>query len=158
MTVPAPTRDAVMDALYALIDYGNGTGPGATLGFKSSWRKLPPYEVLSSEKQPAIIMSLYQEHIMHEGRGLPVKRQYNVQFTIFAMCNQEALGDDVLNPLLDQLMYTALAPDDHGPNGEPVCTLGGLVNRVWIEGTIHRDPGDLTGQIACTVPVYILVP
>ena len=161
MPVPTPTREVVLNALYALIDCGTqvSPGPGIAMGFKSSWRRLPPYEVLIAERQPAIIQTLYAEHIQHVGRGLPYKRHYAVQWTIFAMCaNQEDTGDGVLNPLLDQILYTALAPDTAPPDGEPICTLGGLVNRVWIEGTIGRDPGDLTGQVACTVPINILVP
>jgi len=105
--------------------------------------------------QPAIIQTLYGEQNAHEGRGLDVKRTYHVQWTIFARCpDMQTSGDTVLDPLLDAIMFTALAPDP----GENYCSLGGLVNRVWIEGRIERDPGDLTNQISCAIPIMVLVP
>ncbi len=48
-----------------------------------------------------------------------------------------------------------LAGDDPGTGN---LTLGGLVQRVWIDGEAFRDPGDLDSQGLVIVPLKIQYP
>ncbi len=60
----------------------------------------------------------------------------------------------IVNDFLDAL-DAVLARDDPGTGN---LTLGGLVQRVWIDGEPFRDPGDLDNQGLVIVPVKIQYP
>lgn len=148
------TREQVITALAALFAV---PGPGVALGFCFSGRKIKMFDKIGLDKQPAIFVAEMHDDVMREPRGLTRRMIMNVQLNVFARVpDQDTDGAPTINTLLDAV-EGAFAPDAQGLPWN-ACTLGGLVQRVWIEGQIRKNPGDLNGQAYASVPVKILVP
>jgi len=109
---------------------------------------------VTAEEQPALFMSDHTENQVSSSRGLPRKTEWDVVFFIYARAPDEnTLGTVVLNNLLDAL-EDALVPSV----SDNVLTLGGTVYRVWGDGEIRKDPGDLDGQAVAIYPMKIRPP
>ena len=142
--MPFIARNTIMDALEALIKQQPA--------FKTVDRKLRMWDQLSPQDQPACFLVVHDDEYMPRGRGTPRRLMMNVVAWVMARTD-DATGGEVLSDLIDAL-EDALAPDP----GSVVCTLGGLVNRAFMEGKCPQDPGDLDGQALALVPIKIIVP
>jgi hypothetical protein len=136
-------RASIYAALFALIE----TTPGFT---KTSQRLEFPS---SDSEQPALYLRRCDdEYLPREGRWGPAKVILNCELIIYYRTT------DVNEPPgieLDVLIGNAEA--QLAPVGTAeVQTLGGLVQRLWIEGTIKKDDGALYGQAGAIIPVKIL--
>jgi len=164
MNPGGPTREQVMAAMLA--------AASAAANFKTVSRRvvLAPSSAgtpvpATPALQPALYLLEDNEQTIQKTHGAPWKRLWRVQLWVWAQIPNGATpgvpdvtipGGAVINPLLESI-ETVFQPDsvEYG-----VFTLGGLVERCWIEGTTVKITGDLNpdGQCLAIVPVSILVP
>lgn len=135
-------REAIHQALFALLQ----TVPG----FVTSSRRLKHWGEVDKNKQPALFLAAEGEEVT-QGQEQP--RRYTLRFSVYLY----AKGDDKdipsarLNPLLDGVLQALSGP----PITHNVQTLGGMVTRCWVEGTIQTDEGVLGDQAVAIVPIRI---
>jgi hypothetical protein len=123
--------------------------------FKIMSRKLKLWDEVPPEMQPALYMVEHGERPLLTPRGLPRKTEWDVLLFIYARADQEGLiGSIILNNLIDEVEAVLQINDQQENN----LTLGGLVYRVWVEGLIRKDPGDLEGQALALYPIKIRPP
>jgi len=146
-------REPIAAALLALFK----AAPG---GFLTIGRRhvMPPD--LTPTQQPALFIAFTSEDTVQKLPTMPGKT--TLEASLFVYCRgpgtqeppgeEQVLTESVLNGLLDDV-EAALDPGDGNPQ-----TLGGLVSRCWIEGTVYKDPGVLTDQAMAIMPVRMLVP
>lgn len=143
----------------------------------------PTVTVATPPAQPALILVEDIEHHVHSGgHGPPTKRTMGVMLMIWALKDRDPGSEDfgadenqdfndsanlsapdyaetgatLVNTLLEAV-EAVLVPD----NAATQCfTLGGLVQRCWIEGTVTKVSGDLdpNGQAFLAIPLSILIP
>ena len=122
--------------------------------------------VATPPQQPALVLLEDSEHHVHSGQGLPTKRTLSVMLMIWqkklrdatspASPDSSATGASIVNTTLESV--EAVFKADNLAKG--TFTLGGLVDRCWIEGTVTKISGDLDpeGQTFLAIPVSILMP
>ncbi len=136
-------RGSIYTALYVLI---KGTPGFAYVGKRL---KFPQ----DQDEQPAMFLRRFDDEYLPRDRfNFPAKVILSAELIIYYKTNNklEAPGDQ-----LDVLI--GLAEAQIAPQGSAeVQTLGGLVQRLWIEGTIKKDDGALTGQAGAIIPIKIL--
>ena len=148
------SRESIAIALLALFR----ATPG---GFITIGRRhiMPP--ALTPPQQPALFVTFTSEDVRQALPTTPGRA--TLEATLIVYCqgpgtdeapgSETALAETTLNGLLADI-EAALAPDSDGD----AQTLGGLVSRCWIEGTLYKDPGILANQAMAMVPVRMLVP
>ena len=122
-------------------------------GLVTVQRQLQLWDAFPDIRQPALCQVEHSEEEEPRGRGLPPKIKLEVKLYVYIK-TPNGNGGTLINQLLAAIV-AALPLDDRD---QTVCTLGGLVNRVWIEGKILKDPGDLDQQAIFIVPLFILLP
>ena len=146
--IPPPSRESVMTAFFGKLQILRPV-PFITLS-----RKLKLWNETPLEEQPALFMVEHLERPHPSTRGLPRRTEWEIELYIYARApDQNVFGSAILNNLLDTV-EAALAPDA----AENVLTLNGLVYRIWSEGEIRKDPGDLDGQAVAIFPWRIRPP
>jgi hypothetical protein len=137
-----------MTALYAKFQALSPT-PFVTVS-----RQLKQYFDVSAECKPALFMTEHTEKSLTNARLTPGKSEWDIMLFIYARVpdDGESIGASILNNLLDAV-DTALKPDVNGN-----VSLGGIVYRVWPDGLIHKDPGDLDGEAIALYPIKIRPP
>lgn len=145
----ATTREQAMEALFALLQ----TVPG----FNSYSRRLKMWTQVPTESQPALFLVEHSESRLTSLRGTPGRLQLLANIWIMLKTTDpEIIGGTELNNLLDAI-ETTIETSGVDPKVN-VQTLGGLVNRCWVNGTVIKDPGDIDGQALAIMPVNILMP
>lgn len=142
-------REAIYAALFAKLS--------ASTSFKTSSRRLMHWADVPAVEQPALFTSQKNETAAPASAvpGQPTLWTLSVDVYVYA----NTAGDtskspaEILNPLLDAVT-ACLAIDNVIKNK---CTLGGLVEHAWIEGTIETDEGVLGDQAVAIIPISILV-
>lgn len=126
----------------------------------------PTPQVATPPDQPALILVEDVERHVHTGHGTPTKRTMGVMLMVWvkkprspnspSAPDQSQTGATIVNMLLTSI-EAVFAPDNVM---QRTFTLGGLVERCWIEGIITKVSGDLDpdGQAFLAVPVSILIP
>jgi hypothetical protein len=126
----------------------------------------PTVTVATPIAQPALILVEDVERHTHSGHGTPTKRTLGVMLMIWAQKprdiqnpaapDQTTTGATLVNTLLEALESVFVADDP----STGCFTLGRLVQRAWIEGTLTKVSGDLdpNGQTFLAVPISILIP
>lgn len=147
------SRETIMNALLAQLVTATVNGAPA---FNTSGRRLKLWSDVPGGDQPAIFLVEKNEiHTQQPPQGLTSKVQITANAIIYVATTDPTIPPfSLANPVLDALTV-ALQPDDLYRN---VFTLGGLVYRCWIEGTIMMTPGDLDGQAMMIVPIILLLP
>jgi hypothetical protein len=158
-----PTRESVMTALLALA--------ATATSFATVTRQIvlipgaPTPSVATPPAQPALLLLEDHEMTARPNHGGPPKRTWFVQLWLWCQIPDGAtpgvpdgatLGATLINNLIEAV-ETALAPDNAQLG---VLTLGGLVQRCWIEGATIKISGDAdpNGQCFAIIPISILVP
>lgn len=142
-------RDGILNALYSRLKTKLGSAV-VTMGRR---HMMPPQ--LTSAMQPALFVVQGGEMKEPHPRGTGGKVILHV--LLVAYCYDNAANSDgstQLNILIGKI-EDALAPDDASTL---VQTLGGKVDRCWIEGESDIDPGVFGQQAVAIIPVRILVP
>jgi hypothetical protein len=149
LNIPPASREVVMEAFLSTLS----TLSPAT--FVTVERKLRLWDDVPPEQQPALFITEHTEHQLNNPRGLPSKRELNVMLFVYAKVPDDgvSIGATILNNLADAI-EGVLKPD----TSEPVQTLGGIVYRVWSDGLVRKDPGDLDGQALLLYPLKIRMP
>ena len=142
-------REPVYEALFALGGALTWPGGGAFVG--TSRRVKTPDRVIGST--PYLCQGEYSESTTQQTR-LPQLRVWRAAWFIYLFNgDDEAVIYQQLNPILDAI--DALFPAD--PELE-VQTLGGLVNKVWVDGETRKYGGNIDGTLLCVVPLSISCP
>jgi hypothetical protein len=148
---PPTSREDVMTALFALLQTLQTSQIVVTCD-----RRLKLWFEISSEEKPAVYMVEHEEDNQPSPSGMSPKRQWQVMIFIYADAPQDGVtkGSILLNNLIDQV-EAAL-----GLQGGAISmqNLGGRVYRVWSEGRVLKDPGDLDGHALAIYPVHIRAP
>lgn len=142
------TREAIMIALLAL---------GATLqwgsppsGFVYTSRRVKTADQLEG-LQPALMQSKFRETV-DQAYGVSAKRIFDVEwFIYFYQGDDDAITEIETDQILDAV--DALFEPLFGP-----VTLGGLVERVFVQGETMILGGNITGQVMIVVPLKIICP
>lgn len=147
-SIPPPSRESVMSALFDKLLI---LKPDV---FITMSRKLKLWNEVPVEEQPALFMCEHLEHQVSSTRGLPRRTEWDVEFYIYARAvDENSVGSIILNTLLDSV-DGVLQPEP----SDNVLTLSGRVYRIWGEGQIRKDPGDLDGQAVAIYPMKIRPP
>lgn len=123
-------------------------------GLKRTGRRLMHWSELSIPDQPALFMVQNRELAIVQTK-LPTKWELKVDLWLYANTG----GDEadapmtILNPIIDAIVNKLLPPSHVGEQ-----TLGGLVERCRIDGSVETDEGTLGTQAVVIIPVSILVP
>lgn len=141
----ATTREQVLTALFNQLQ--------TMQGIVYASRRLKLWDAV--DQQPALFMAEHREDKTSTPRGVPNKLLMTVSLFIYFKASDEAPGSITMNNLLDAL-DSILSPPAYMPDN--TYTIGGLVNRCWINGTVLKDPGDIDGQGVAIVPLQILFP
>lgn len=139
-------REPIYRALYKLLN------EGVTSAVTFS-RVLAHWDDVSPNQQPAMFMT-QDSQIVERESGRPARYTLGVKLWIY--CHRDSM-DDIpvvqLNNVLDEI-EAAIQPD---PSPSYRQTLGGLVEKCWIDGSIDTDEGTLGNQAVAIVPIRILV-
>ncbi len=159
-----PTREAVMSALFAKVQ--------TAASFQTVSRRIdfdpaqgPTMTVATPALQPALYVLEDDEDTHQPSHGGPSKRVWGAMLMIWCKIpdgttpgvpDGTTSGASVINALIEQV--EAVFVPDNLTTG--VFTLGGLVQRCWIQGKTVKVPGDFnpSGQCFAAIPVSILVP
>lgn len=145
----ATDRDAILDALFLRLKTKLGTNV-TTIGRR---HMMPP--TLTTAMQPALFVVQGPEEKQPHPRGTSGKLIMHAMLVAYVYDTASRPdGTTLLNILIGQI-EDAIAPDNAST---PVQTLGGLVDRLWIEGQSDIDPGVFGQQAVAIIPVHILVP
>lgn len=147
LSIPPASREAVFTALL------NKLLVLSPIPFVTVSRKVKLWNDVPSELQPALYMTDHTEKQLNAPRGVPNKATWDVMLFVYAKVGESEVGSTILNNLLDSI-DGALLPEV----SINVLTLGGLVYRVYTDGEIRKDPGDLDGQAIALIPLSIRPP
>lgn len=160
-----PTREAVMTALLAKLATINPPFASISRRIVLDPDKGPTASVATPVEQPALCMIEDDETTTHTGHMAPAKRTWRVVLFVWCKIPEGSTpgvpdgvtpGASVINALIESI-EGALAPDNIV---QGTYTIGGLVNRCWIDGSTQKVSGDLnpSGQCFAAIPLSILVP
>lgn len=146
------SREEVYTALFNLgakLSWGNLGEQPFTFVFSSRRVKTP--EQLGVALQPALCQAEWKE-TTQQNKGLPPKRVWRAAwFIYFYEGNDDAITATMTNAILDAI-------DELFPAAPEEQTLGGLVDKAWIEGDIEKYGGQLDSQVLLVVPISLQVP
>ena len=152
---PPSGREVVYTALFGLLQTLLTTNTPTPGPFVTVSRRLKMWDQVPPEQQPALYMVDRKESHLQTGRGLPTRREWSLEFWIYAKVSPDAndtdCGSVILNNLLDTL-DTLLIPK----NGAPLQFGGQVYNSVLVD-VIHKDPGDLDNQ-ALSISFFKITP
>lgn len=124
--------------------------------FLTSSRKLQHWSDVPPVMQPAFFLTESIEDVVNKFPGAnPVSE---IRFDAYIYVNTGTSQDapntapsTLFNPIVDAI-FAALLPDNPVTNK---CTLGNLVQHVWIEGQIKTDEGNLGDQGVVIIPIVV---
>jgi hypothetical protein len=151
------TREQIMTALFALVSTGEGrAGAFAWTGggpFVYTSRRGQMWDAVS---QPSLMQIEHDENRQQAAR-MPAKLILRATWLIYHQSGnvQSTVPAIVTNNIIDAI--EALLPTDDF-SGDNFQTLGGLVERAWIDGAIIKENGDGDGQSIIMIPVSVLRP
>lgn len=146
------TRNQAYGALFDLTAPLDGAVGGP---FVSRSRKLRHFAKITAEEQPVFFQAEHLENAAEVRRGLPT-RVWRPQWVVFFRSDpedQSDVGQAMLGDIKD-FFETVM----FGPGPDDVQNLGGLVERVYIDGYPVNVPGDDDGQGLLVVQLAIIVP
>lgn len=126
--------------------------------FKTATRRVRHWDAFKNEQGPVLVMIEEGETYEPEFTGEPTKVTLDVTAMVYFWVSGK-IGDgpdapiSLLNPIVDAL-EAAIAPD---PTTQ-AQTLGGVVNRVWIDGKILKSSGDQDNVAIAMIPIKMVVP
>lgn len=139
-------RETIMAALFAQLS--------AVPGFQTYGRRLRTASEVTA--QPALFLRKTGETWpARPANGMPAKVTIHAEVWVYwkAQSPDPSVAPEIDGNALLDAVEAALAGAPRQEN-----TLGGLVNRVWIEGKLAESHGDQTGQGIAVIDVSIMVP
>lgn len=122
-------------------------------------RRVKLFSDVPSSAQPACFQAEWQDGATQR-TNQPYKWELNVNWIIYHSYGKDkkAIPATENNLILDGIR-TVLAPTPADPGWlDNRNTLNGLVYKVFIDGRVFKDPGDLDDQAMMVVPIKVLVP
>lgn len=142
------SREASYVALFGLLQGLQTAGTVVTCD-----RKLQALDKMNEADLPAVFMTVTDQLIVDQ-QGMPAKRTLGAFVYVYvSYLDPDTSAGTVLNNLIDAVDL-AIDPSQ----GNFPQTLGGLVERAWIEGKIEIFEGVLGTRAAAVVPIHMLVP
>ncbi len=137
-------REPIYAALFAKF--------AAIPGIKTRSRRLKHWTDVPPSNQPALFQTQITE-TADKRPGIPTKWTLRAEIYVYVNAGKDphAIPATAINAVLDAV-EAALQPEPC----EEEQTLGGLVQRCWISGTIETDEGALGEQSVAIVPIEIL--
>jgi hypothetical protein len=145
-------REAIAAALYLLLN----VEAGKVENIKTSSRKLRHFDSVKSAEMPALFQAQNPETYQRTVADGPPKRTMHFSIWIYTADAQqpEVIPSQQINNIVDAI-EAALAPSPL----TGMFTLGGLVHRCWIEGTIEIYEGVTSdGKSIAIIPIAVLMP
>jgi hypothetical protein len=139
-------REAICAALFTKVS--------AAASFSYASRRFKHWQDVPLADQPALFLSQTQEVVTQSPGYPPVSTLFYDVHLYARTASPDAVPGQILNPLIDAVVATLMAPDNVMTNK---LTLGGLAQHCWIEGFIKIDEGVLGDQGVCIIPVAIKV-
>lgn len=152
-------RQAIYDALYALIPTVAWTNPDGTPGaFATVSKRVQLFNQIDATSRPSCMQAEHDESVAQVS-NLPYKRTFAAHWIIYTNADLDAdlAPSEQINTILEAI-ETAVAPTVYDPGYPSRNTLGGLVHHCYISGEIFKDPGDIDGTGLLMVPFKILAP
>lgn len=143
------SRETIATAIFALL---NTVTMQAT--FKEISRRPKLWE--QATVKPCLFLAQPEDDVVHKnGTATPgeTTMDFDVIVYIDTGLDPNTVPDTLVNNCID-LIEAAIAP----PNPLQAQTLGGLVNRTWIDGQITRVPGYIDGRGIIFMTIRVLVP
>jgi hypothetical protein len=145
-------REAIAAALFALVC----AEAGKVVGLVTSSRKLRHFDSVKTAEMPALFQAQSPETYQRTVADGPPKRtmHFNIWFYVATAQQPALIPSQQINNLVDAV-EAALAPSSL----TGMFTLGGLVHRCWIEGTIEIYEGVTSdGKSIAIIPIAVLMP
>lgn len=144
------TREAIYSALFAKLE--------AAYKFKTKTRRVRHWNAYRQENSPVLVMIEDGETYTPSFTGEPTHVTLDVTVLVYLWVTGQISDGPVapislLNPIIDAL-EAAIAPDATRQEQ----TLGGLVNRVWIDGRVEKSSGDQDNIAIAMIPIKVVVP
>lgn len=142
-------RETILQALFDLF----ADLPGLVTASRRPryWSDVP------REEQPALFLGAGDQTPRNDSSGLPISWALDATLYLYVQSTEQAVPPSIiLNGYLDRIeaLLTPLAPGAPWPAG--FCSLGGLVNHVWISGPITTSGDVLGDQGVAMIPLQIL--
>ncbi|TDR82204.1 hypothetical protein [Paludibacterium purpuratum] len=115
-------------------------------------RKLRHWSDVQPAEQPALFQAQKNQRGVVTTPGAPTKWTLPADVYLYAWAPDDQLPSSIINSLLDAV-EAALVPDNP-MTGK--CTLGGLVEHVYLDGEIETDGGVLGNQAIAIIPINIV--
>lgn len=141
-------REQVLTALFTLLE--------TSLQFKTFSRRLVRQENVTPAMSPALFLVSHEDDYVRDVIAAPPKRDLKPMIVLYNNAGNDpnAVPEAPINEAIDVL--------DTLFNGDNALvrknTLGGLVEACFIEGTIVRGSGDVTGFGSAIIPIRIILP
>jgi hypothetical protein len=143
------SRESIVEALYALLSV-------AANGWPTVARRLMSPESIGPAASPAMFLLEHQDDFRRQAYNMPPIEEMSLIIVAYndVGSDRNLIPATPINNFLDAVRdLMRPAPGD----GDNTLTLGGLVKACWIDGTVLRASGDITGKAMAIVPVRVLI-
>lgn len=159
MALTATARNTIYDAFVNRVGAATFAEPvNGQSQFVTVTKRLKLWNKVDVSLQPYLCVTIHKETYRNQGANLPRIKVIPAMLYIYAPTGDPETstvsGSEILNTIRDAI-DVQMKPDDIVQGR---LTLGGLVNRVIIDGEQFVDPGDLDGQALLILSASILLP
>jgi len=142
-------RESILTALFNLFQAMPGL---ITVSRRPRyWSDVPP------EEQPAFFLGAGDQTVKNDPSGTPATWTLDATIYLYVFSGDDSVPPSLaLNGYLDQIEALLAPPAPGTPWPMGFCSLGGLVNHVWINGPITTSGDVLGSQGIAMIPLQIL--
>ncbi len=138
-------REPIYSAIYSLLQ--------TVQGFRTVSRRLKLWSDETAGPFPAVYMVQAGEDPTYQTKGLPALWTLRVDLLLYTyQSDQKSSPMPQANNLVSAIEALLATDNSDGT----FFTLGGLVNRCWIEGSVEYFEGVTADMTICVIPLTIL--
>jgi len=142
-------RETILAALFDLL--------AAMPGLITTSRRPRYWSDVTSEEQPALFLGAGDQTVKNDPSGVPSVWTLDATVYLYVKSTDDTVPPSILlNGYLDQIEALLMPPAPGTPWPMGFCSLGGLVNHVWISGPITTSGDVLGDQGVAMIPLQIL--
>lgn len=142
-------RESILSALFDLFQ--------AMPGLVTASRRPRYWSDVSPEDQPALFLGAGDQSVKNDPSGVPATWTLDATIYLYVQSTDPTVPPSILlNGYLDRIEALLAPPAPGLPWPMGFCTLGGLVNHVWINGPITTSGDVLGDQGIAMIPLQIL--
>lgn len=150
-----PSREAIAAALIAMLQTMTLPGGAPFQTIDRTWTGVD--NSLTLDKLPGLFLLDLGESVKKDATNMPAKIDWKFDVVIVQAIPEGTLGITLANQMLDALEL-CFQPTPAQRMGGNFITLGGLVQHVWIEGAIQKNPSSLSGSASLAVaPLHVRI-